>query len=77
MGCQGRRNRAIKFLDDGGDCDVPEDHMETKLNAFLMHLSVLDTNQAVVPTKSVSIQVPSKFLTFLVYPMKILLVLHP
>ena len=31
MDRQDRRNRPIKFLDDGGDCDDRDDHMETRL----------------------------------------------
>ena len=31
MDRQDRSNRAIKFLDDGGDCDDRDDHMETRL----------------------------------------------
>ena len=29
MDRQDRRNRPIKFLDDGSDCDDRDDHMET------------------------------------------------
>ena len=31
MDRQDGRDRAIKFLDDGGDCDDRDDHMETRL----------------------------------------------
>ena len=31
MDRQDRRNRPIKFLDDGGDCDDRHDHMEARL----------------------------------------------
>ena len=32
MDRQDCHNRAIKFLDNGGDCDDRDDHMETRLN---------------------------------------------
>ena len=31
MDRQGRCNRPVKCLDDGGDCDDREDHVETRL----------------------------------------------
>ena len=34
MDRQDRRNRQIKFLDDGGDCNDRDDHMETGLKAW-------------------------------------------
>ena len=38
MGRQDRRNRPIKFLDDDGDCDDRDDHMETRLKAYKDHI---------------------------------------
>ena len=43
MDHQDRRNRQIKFLDDGGNCDDPEDHMET---GFTTHFSFPKNMQA-------------------------------
>ena len=36
MDHQDYRNRPIKFLDNGGDCDDRDDHMETRLKVTLM-----------------------------------------
>ena len=40
MDRQGRRNRPIKFLDDGGDCDDRDDHIETRVYILSTRLSV-------------------------------------
>ena len=60
MDRQDRHNRAIKFLDDGGDCDDRDDHMETRLKttpfclvfSFLGERKFYDgTGQKTVPNK--------------------------
>ena len=48
MDRQDRRNRAIKCLDDGGDCDDRDDHMETSLKQILRFL---DTKQDCIRTR--------------------------
>ena len=42
MDRQDRRNRPIKFLDDGGDCDNRDDHMETRLYGSTVSISGYD-----------------------------------
>ena len=38
MDRQDRRNFPIKFLDDGGNCDDPDDHMETRRGRIIGEL---------------------------------------
>ena len=42
MDRQDRRNRPIKFLDNGGDCDDRDDHMETRLYGSTVSISGYD-----------------------------------
>ena len=57
MDRQDRRNRPIKLLDDGGDCDDFDDHMETRLNWTILNDTFFnDVALKIIPVRHAAVK---------------------